>query len=423
VASVLVVEELTGRRRKVTLKGGGLPFQGAGWAGMTSVMTQWNPGNPEATQHVLAPQEMPSSWEGEWNTNRLAPAPCTFSEAGEAEQTLLFANALVEVFDSIRRGGQLLRVTWQEQRTVRLAPTPGALGETGTATTLEREFKVTRVGRLTEFEFNPARMDDIGWSMTFDWAGRGENQRKALDLRGDSLVSATRKSIAEQNAAVSAILADSLRGRRGERNATSAFRLGDLEALADGPRQLMDDFARTANSITNRMKQLGDLIIKVRETPAAIAGQAVDVATNAVSVANQFVDEISREGPEAWSTRNKVSNLTRAAAYYGKSQSQAELVASASERFARTARQRRNSQLARTSRTGSPTTVSDVLAVHVPRDSETLFTISMRYYEADLSAQLARANGLPSYTIHPPTRVPLVIPTRTALEGQQASTV
>jgi len=422
VASVLVVEELTGRRRKVTLKGAALPFQGAAWAGQTVVMTQWNPGNPEATQHVLSPQELPSSWEGEWNTNRIAAAPSTFSEGGAQEETVVFANQFADIFDSIRRGGQLLRVTWQEQRTIRTHPTTGGIGETGQAIEINREFKLTRVGRLTQLEINPARMDDIAWMMTFDWSGRGENQRKVMDLRGDSVVMASRRSIAEQNAVVTRITQDSLRQRDRVANATSPFRLGDLEALAEGPRELVDDFARTANSLTNRMKQVGDLINTVRETPAAIAGQAVDVATNAVAVANQFVDTISREGPEAMSTRNKVSNLTRAASYYGKSQTQAELMASAAERFARTVRQRRNVALGLT-RFGNNTTTSDVLAVHVPRDGETLHNIAMRYYEADLSAELARANGLPSYTIEPPQRIPLIIPTRTSLEGQQASAV
>jgi len=423
VASVLVVEELTGRRRKVTLKGGALPFQGASWAGQTVVMTQWNPGNPEATQHVLSPQEMPSSWVGEWNTNRIAAAPSTFSEGGAQDETVVFANQFADIFDSIRRGGQLLRVTWQEQRNIKTGAQRTALGVVAAeGTEVSREFKITRVGRLTQFEISPARMDDIMWSMTYEWSGRGENQRKVLDLRGDSIVMASRRSIAEQNATATVILGDSLRQRHHVANATTPFRLGDLEALADGPRDLVDDFARTANSLTNRMKQIGDLINKVRETPAAIAGQAVDVATNAVSVANQFVDTISREGPEAMSTRNKVSNLTRAASYYGKSQTQAELMAAAGERFARTVRQRRNVMLGLT-RFGNNTTVSDVLAVHVPRDGETLHNISMRYYEADLSAELARANGLPSYTIEPPQRTPLIIPTRTSLEGQQASAV
>lgn len=414
MSSVLVVEEMTGRRRKVTLKGAGLPFQGASWTGTMNVVTQWNPGNPEATQHVLSPQELPSAWEGEWNTNRLVSAPCTFSEAGEAEQTISFANTLVEIFDSIRRGGQLLRVVWAEQRTISTA-------EGGVA--VNREFKISRIGRLTEFRIDPARMDDIPWSMTFDWAGRGENQRKTTDLTGDSIIAASRRAIAAQTEVASFYQSLSLlRGRDGVKNATSAFRLGDLEAIADGPRQLVDDFSQTVNSLTNRMKGLGDLILKVRETPAAIAGQAVDVATNAVSVANQFVDAISRESPEAWSTRNKVSNLTRAASYFGEGQTQAEYMSRANDRFARTARRRANAQSPVASRT-SPSNQSDILAVHVPRQGETLHSISLRYYEADLSSELARANGLPAYTITPPTRVPLVIPTRTALEAQQASNV
>ena len=38
MASVLVVAELTGRRRRVTLTGGGLPCQGAAGGGDTAVV-------------------------------------------------------------------------------------------------------------------------------------------------------------------------------------------------------------------------------------------------------------------------------------------------------------------------------------------------------------------------------------------------
>lgn len=409
-ASVLIVEELTGKRRRVTLRGGGLPFRGAQWSGELSVMTQWNAGNPEATQHVLAPQEMPSSWEGEWNINRLVSTPCLFTEQGGSDQNVVLPYSLVDIFDSIRRGGQLLRVTWTE-----VSP--------GTAGLPPRDYSIKRQGRLTEFTVRPERKDDIPWSMTFDWVGRGENQRRGL-ARDADVFGASRSVVAAANAAIARIQQNALRSRDGVQNATTRFRIGDLEALADGPIQLVDSFARTATGIVNRVKQLGDLIIKVRETPAAIAGQGIDVATNAVSVANQFVDRISREGPEAWNTKNKVSNLTRAASYYGDSQTQAELMAGVAQEYANSLRRRRSSFLqSRGSRTGSPATANDIIAVHIVREGETLHSISMRYYETDLSAELARANGLPAYTIEPPRRQPLIIPTRTSLEARQSDSV
>jgi hypothetical protein len=411
VASVLVIEELTGRKRRLTLKGGGLPFQGATWGGEATVSTQWNPGNPEATQQVLGAAEMPSSWEGEWNTNRLLEAPSTHREGSGVEQEVVFPDKLSDLMDSIRKGCQLLRVTWQEHRVVQSATARGQ--------SVDRQWRVVRVGRLTEFSFSPERMDDVAWSATFDWMGRGEARRAQLDLRGDSRVSASRRAIAAQNAAVTAIESARIRKRDGVANAVGHYRIGDLEAFADGPRQLVADFAQSARALTDRMRELGDLVIKVRETPAAIAGQAIDVATNAVAVANQFVDQMSREGPEAMSLQNSVSSLTRAASYYGEAQTQAELMAAAAERFARTVRRRRHPQLgsaAHASRSGE----SEVLAVHVVREGDTMFSISQRYYGDDLSAELCRANGLPEYTIEPPTRVPIVVPTRTTLDSQQA---
>jgi hypothetical protein len=56
----------------------------------------------------------------------------------------------------------------------------------------------------------------------------------------------------------------------------------------------------------------------------------------------------------------------------------------------------------------------DLIAVIVPRQGETLLGISKRYYQEDMSWELARANGLPGDTIVPP-RQPIVIPVRSVL--------
>lgn len=409
-ASAVTVEELTGTKRRVELVGSGLPFQGAGWAGLQNVVTQWNAGNPEATQQVLGPQEMPSSWEGEWTTTKLASSPCGFAEAGGANQTVVFPDTLVQIFELLRRGGQLLRVTWNNESLIELAD----------GSQLPREFKVTRIGRLTEFEFNPDRMDDIHWRMTFDWAGRGEQQRKVIRSKGEDLIALSRSNIIAAAAAVAAIQAPI------RTDPPNRFRLGDLEAFTNAPLALVDDFARSANAISNRFKQLGDLVIDLKELPSAIANRGLDVAINATSVAAQFADELSREGPEAQTAKAKVSNLMKTGKYFSETQDGADRVADSSIEFSATIRRKRaaNSRGGGlgTSSSSAKAKPNEILAIHVPRQDDTFFSIAKKYYGEDLSAELAKVNGFPSYQIKPP-RVPIVVPVRSVLDVQSKDRV
>lgn len=404
MSSSLVIEELTGAKRRLELRGAGLPFQGAAWGGTTTLATSWNPGNPEATQHVLGPQEMPSDWEGEWNTTRLVAAPCLFSESGGAPQSVVFASTLMEVLDDFRRQANLLRVTWAEEKELK----------TTAANVTTQTFRVVRVGRIEEANFRVDRQDDVKWKATFVWVGRGEARKPAAN-RSENLLATLRRSITEANAAASKILLDDLRSQQAREDFVTPFTLGQLEALVDAPLALADSFARFANSVTNRLKTLGDILVKVRDLTPALLGRAVDVATNAVAVSNQFVDEISRAGAETYTTQTKVSNLTRAASYYGRTQRQADLVAEACSNLVRKAQMRRSVSVTSSSRS-TKAQPQEIIAVHVPRAGDTMISIARRYYgNAELAGPLSRANGLPLSTVEPP-RAPIIIPSKDVLE-------
>jgi len=407
-ASTLTIEELTGKKRRLVLKGSGLPRQGAGWASRTVVATRWNPGNPDATQHVLSPQEMPSDWQGEWNTNRLVVAPCEFIDSGGLHEVAL-AYQLAEALDSIRLGGQLLRVTWINTAT--------RFSSAGRISSRD-ELRITRVGRITEFEPRYRTLDDVQWSVTFEWSGRGLALAPTLEFRGEDLIAAARTAMAALDGAVRAVFVEEFLKRRTV-DSISTFSLGSLESMATAPLAIVESFGRSAQQVTNRLKHVGDLVLQVRDLPAAIAGHVLDVATNAVSVANQFVDEAGRRGPEQMANTSRVAVLARTAAYYGRAQTQAELVSASSLALARQARQRR---VAGATPTGNEAGPNDVLAIIVPREGETLLQIAMRYYGTDLSAELARANGLPAYTVLPPERTPIIVPVRTVLEQRTAAT-
>lgn len=411
--SVIRIEELTGKRRVVELKGSGLPKQGVEWGGLTTIATQWNAGNPEATQHVLGPQEMPTTMTGIWRTTQLARTPASFSE-GAGTQSVVFAYSLATILDQIRRDGQLLRVTWFNRIT----------GPADSPARFDRQLKIVRVGRLEEFVPKYDRLDDVEWDATFNWLGRGEPPAKLVDDAEDVIAKLRAANIAASEAA-SKIISQEIFGARETRLFPNQFTIGQLESLVDAPRQLVDDFARSANGITNRLKRLGDLVIKIKETPAAILGRLLDVANNAVAVSNQFIDEVSREGPETITTRNKVSSLTQSAGYYADAQTEAELVRNASNDLARSVRRRRNAtDVASSVAGGSDVSTSDILAIYIPKQGDTFVSIAIRFYGSETyGTVLARTNGYPGYTITPPRRRPVVVPSLKVIEAQAATRV
>lgn len=407
-ASALILEELSGKRRRLELQGAGLPFIGASWGSTTTLATQWNPGNPEATQHVLGPQELPSRWDGEWNTNRLLRSPCQLSEGGGASSAIVYPATLMAVLEDLSRGGQALRVTWSNEKTV--TPTQGE--------PFVQALKIVREGRIEECDFKIARQDDIKWTASFVWFKRGTATQRPVADRQENLLATLRRAMVAANDAAATVAIGNLLANSARVPFASPFSLGQLEALVDAPMAIVDSFARFAQSVTHDMKELGDLVLKVRALPAALLGRAIDVANNAVAVSNQFVDELSRAGPETLTARQKVSNLVKAASYYGAAQRQADLVAGANAELVQRLNQRRTTQTYATSSSARRTAVrpQEVVAIHMPRQGETMASIARKYYgTTDLAGPLARANGLPAATITPPRRA-IVIPSKEVLE-------
>jgi hypothetical protein len=398
--SALVIEELSGTKRRLELRGQGLPLRGAEWPMENRLPTSWNPGNTEATQHVIGPTDPPSEWEGTWKTTGLIAEPCYYDGPEGMGIKVVYAHTLWELFERIARGGQLLRVTW----TSAAGPRPGQ-----TSNVPRRELKISRLGRVGMLTPRFDRLDDIGWKVKFVWVGRGELNPKTTETQGQNAIAALREAmVANTNAAGSV-----LHSNRVSRDLSQPL-LGTLESIADAPLELMDSFAQAANNITGTAREIGDLVLKVKELPPALLGRALDVATNAVYVANQFVDQVSRKGPEAICTSNKVSTLARAAAYFGGAQTQAAYMAQVNAELAARLRRARAASAAQT--TGQGIGGGDLLAVCLPRSGDTFLSISMRYYNEDLSGELARANGLPAYTLAPPERAPVIVPVRAALD-------
>lgn len=411
--STLTIKELTGQKRVVTLRGPSLPFQGASWGGQQRVTTTWYPGNAsEATQHVLGPTEKESTWDGSFTTTLMLRTPTKFEDpGGAAPQSIVRANTLATLLEDIFRLGQRLRVEWQNT-IARSTTLPD--GQVITSVLAEETFKVVREGRAAEWDFNYERADDIDWTITFDWLSRGATQQKILTTRTETTVAqVTELVIVAQNVAIELdILIGKLTRERPEDFPTT-LSLDDIENFLNGPKDLMADFAQSANRISNRFAKIGELIQQTRTLPVSIANQALDVANNAVAVAGQFVDTIGSRPPELNVANARISQLSKSTEAISDSIDQASSLQDAAIRMKTIVQDASSSN-------------QTILAVHVTRGvvdipalglrGEIVNSISSNFYGTpDHAASLLRANNLPLSQLFIERGKVIIIPTLDAI--------
>lgn len=422
-SSTVLIEELTGQKRSVTLVGAALPRQGAAWGGQLRMTTKWYPGNSgEATQQVLGPIELPSEWEGEWNTTRMIGSPSyAVAAEGASQQAIVRASTMRDVLEQIFMSGPRLRVTW-------------ASGSTDDARRIVRE------GRAAEWKFAHARQDDISWSIKFEWVSRGRVIQRSIALRGEDVDAAVRDAKMKLADAISQAVNDTATASAAKRAAStpaSAFSLGDLEAFANGPLKMLQSFTRFGDAIVNRLKHIGDLALKMRGLTSELASECVDTATNAIAVCNQFVDAISHTAPETLTLQNKVSNLLQVASYYGQTERNVEQVADAATTLRERSRIRIGAGGNGPGAGKSQANAGDVLGVWVARAGDTYAMISQQFYGTpDHGYAIAKANAksLPpvfvpgtntkvrqrAFAIAPPVGAVLIIPNLVAVKDLES---
>jgi hypothetical protein len=406
--SEIVIRELAGQKRELRLRGPGLPKQGnSNWGGQQRVVTTWYPGNSaQATQQVLGPVESQTTWSGVWNTTRLYRTPCIYSPRPGQEFRMVFADGIREVFEEMLRSGVLLQVFWSSVE----SKTYGGR-------------VINRIGRAVSWNFSYTRVDDIDWTVTWEWTSRGLNQQKVIALREDDTNQAQMATMAAMSSAVDdAVNKTKIQlSKRTIPNSASKFTLEQLGQILDGPSRLMRDFSQTMNRISNRVKTLGDLINRVRGMPYEIQNQALDVATTAIQAANSFTDSLTRIPPEQADAQQRLVTLTRAVSYMKGGNDSAQAVVATTYPISAGIRaqieaRRATGENGKAMPTGTNVNATNngqptQLQVHITKSGETLMSISMIYYGVVEGAYgIAVANGIGLRVVSPPVGRVLIIP-------------
>lgn len=269
-ASSFTIDEITGQKRKVKLVGRALPYRPFELSGKQRVNTTWLPGYADATATVLGPEEENTTIHGFWK-DRFVSKPKSASSAGsvlsKAVGSLQAVTSVIEggglgpaapsspadpitvsgtpiadvrnasnLFDDLRRQGQLLEVAWDQQ---------------------------VRRGFLLRFTQKWHNAHDMEWEMEFQWIGRAE-RAPAPD--------------AEESSAVSAL------------GALSAA-LTDMKALAD---ELTALDAALRDAVDSTLQGLSDLVDTLSQGVTAVASLAsipAESARRTVGTLNSIVGE------------------------------------------------------------------------------------------------------------------------------------
>ena len=409
--SILVITELKGRDlqfgRRVVLRGPTLPFRGAAWSGQFRLTTTWYPGNgAEATQHVLGPMDMPSTWNGVWNTTRMVSMPALVGIGVAPGRDVFRADLLRDFLEQLVRDGALLQVVWRQG-------SPASQPKASVPPLPVPDRAITRLGRCSSWEFSHERMDDIEWSLTFDWIGRGQKQQKVA-IKQERDIADFFKRLAKRRLAL--IAKRALNKGINPASAPSLFNLADIESLLDAPNQLMNQLKQMMNLLTNRIARVVEIGTKAKTIPSNLYNQLLDITQNFNDSLNQVSDQFSRLPAElAANADNRAAQIFKTHSYINKVQQEADLTAAEAVEIARQLRTKKSSTdpASKNTDTALP---SDILTVHIVKQGETFVTIAALYYSfGDLGSKIAKANGFPLYQVAPPTGHPLIIPSAAAL--------
>lgn len=396
-SSTVSIEELGDAgemTRMVILRGPSMPFQGADWGGKNQIVTTFYAGNKKGSQQMLGPQESPSSWTGEWNRTLLGKSPAIYFD-GSSSSEIILPMSLWDILEDIFRKGALLRVTWSTHGNE-------IVGDFDQKLRLVNH-DVVREGRASTYKFQPDRVEDIKWSIQFDWIGRGDDGDSLTDIAEDNNLASLANNLDNSVKKLVAIA----KWKAGEvasgvRKSASHITLGQLEAFADAPGALVNTYIRQLQANINDLQRIGDLALKIRAIPFTIAHSVANAAKNTLVMVNQFRDAASAIPAEQLSLKDKTADILRAWKHVADVRDASDAIARSSWELQMQTTRRIYANVGQgvaTVSDSSNTRSGAILATYITKTGDTPMTISVKFYgNPDRGTDILQANRLPWHT-------------------------
>lgn len=144
----IVIRELTGSQRSVTLRGRAMPHRPVGFGREVVVATKRYAGNPIRTLQILGPDHRDLELSGKWKDKFISQdADLTGFDDIFTEGDAVTSEILIACFDRLLTGGNMLEVEWAGEQWR---------------------------GVLKSFTPSYDRVEDVAWTAAFVWSQRGE---------------------------------------------------------------------------------------------------------------------------------------------------------------------------------------------------------------------------------------------------------
>lgn len=246
-ASSLIIEEQTGRKRRLELFGRALPYRPVGFSGTMRAEVTFYPGNPVATTQIIGPTEKPTTMEGYWKDRFLDVTDSSGNvveatgiaklSGGAGAGNVTTAKDLVNLIDDIRRSGQLLIVTWDA---------------------------IAREGFLTDFEQRWHNRHDVEWRAEFTWSSQNDPDPPAVMPQVDT------SDFQAEAASLSQDLTSTVAGAQGT--------LAIVQGRIAGAKDFMTDLSAKVSAVESAVASVG-----------ATATQVVDLVLSPVDAARRVL--------------------------------------------------------------------------------------------------------------------------------------
>lgn len=232
---------------EIRLEGRALPYWPIGYRTSQRTKLTYYPGNPVGTQQVLGPIDEATTINGVWKDRFLGNG---------------VAHRLATTFDDICRSGVSVEVVWGDS----------AAALTGT---LENSAApIVRRGILKNFEAKYDRVQDVAWTMEFEWRGRDEQTQAPLTSAGT-------QSSRDSFGAMSNSLTDLLDGLQSLVSGPFTTLTGVQQQTQQTLTEVSESLGRTVaffNSTARAVATIADLPIDVLQRGRALARAAGDAA-------------------------------------------------------------------------------------------------------------------------------------------------
>lgn len=265
MSSEFTIEQLGGNRLGVSLRGYALPHWGqASFLEVLNTKKTTYQGNPQATIQVLGYEMKDTEIGGLWMTRKLqGMVTATYQGAGEIR--IESASALVDFVRRMFRGGQQVRVQWEN---------------------------VVRIGVIKEFNPDYKRIEDIRWSISFEWSKDGDvpsTPRSAPGVGVSTQPAQTALNTMQDQAALVPVRTDQtfFDGVRGR-----------VQTMRNGGLQFMRRIQTGTALLTLPLNEInGALSVAdtLRVEGLATTSQLLDVPVTAVTTSNTFIDTLKAE--------------------------------------------------------------------------------------------------------------------------------